>query len=64
MNELISSVANTKNIDAIKKIESMLNRYGRVFVVGKQANPKSKLLAGENVFISDDCDIVCCCISS
>ena len=37
MKNLISGIANTNNIDVINKIIGVLEKYGRVYVVGKLA---------------------------
>ncbi len=61
MKELVSRVACTNNIDAINSIIDILNKYGRVIVVGKQANKKSKHQKYDNtVFVSDECNVISC----
>lgn len=63
MKNLISGIANTNNIDVINRIIGVLEKYGRVYVVGKLANDKAKTLTGDTVVVSNDCNIVCCGIS-
>jgi hypothetical protein len=63
MNQLISEIANTQNIDVINKISDVLLKYGRVYVVGKNANDKAKQLTGNTIIVSDECGVVCCGIS-
>ena len=63
MNKLISDIANTHNIDVINRIISVLEKHGRVYVIGKMANDKAKILTGDTVVVSDECNVVCCGIS-
>ena len=60
MNGLISNIAQTSNTDIINKIISVLEKHGRVYVVGKLANDKAKTLTGDTVVVSDECNVVCC----
>jgi len=60
MNGLISNIAQTSNTDIINKIINVLEKHGRVYVVGKLANDKSKTLTGDTIVVSDECNVVCC----
>ena len=63
MNSYIAELVQTENKTVIKKIVDCLEKYGRVYVVGKLANDKAKTLTGDTVVVSDECNIVCCGIS-
>ena len=60
MNKLISDIANTHNIDVINRIISVLEKHGRVYVIGKMANDKAKMITSDTVVVSDECNVVCC----